>query len=473
MSRHGRVHPAGVVAAAYLAAAWCVAAQDIVDPAAPAAAPRPAPVAAALAAAPDLEQSTLGMLMRSDSWPRRAVAALRMERYTCDASRHMLVELLRDRDWQVRAFATYVLARRGVPLGAGWFADEHEPRVIRTALRCRCALDVDRIASGVRALSRSAALEDKLLGAELAVTTGDAELGAAALENVRKVILRMGRAEAGTLSPRLAVLTGQRDLRRHYRWQDWLLKTGRGLELRPGWLVPEGHPGAAAPPAPLRIAQLDGEAFATLEGYMQTLAGRHVDLAICLDCTASMYAELADAQGGIDNLMLFVGDVVDSLRVAIVGYRDHRDEFETKAWDFTPHTDEARRRLWQLEADGGGDGPESVHKALQVAYTELSWDPHHSRMLILVGDAPPHVGRGTRCVEMAEAAARSQLTTHVIQAEGKDVKHFAEIARAGGGRCVSLEDNASLIPELAGLTLGERFGEEFREFFALYLALCR
>ncbi len=188
-----------------------------------------------------------------------------------------------------------------------------------------------------------------------------------------------------------------------------------------------------------------------------------------------MSAELADAQAGIDDLMLFAGDVVRSLRVSVVAYRDKRDEFETRGWDFTPEIDLARRRLWSLSAGGGGDTPEAVFPALQVAYRDLSWNAEHTGVLVLIGDAPPHIGFGAHCVTMAGTALRLGITTHSIQAESRDVKHFSEIADAGGGRCVSLPEGGpdSLIVEIAGLTLGGRFERPLREFFRTYLALCR
>jgi hypothetical protein len=67
----------------------------------------------------------------------------------------------------------------------------------------------------------------------------------------------------------------------------------------------------------------------------------------------------------------------------------------------------------------------------------------------------------------------AQVTTHVIEAEGKEVKHFPEIAEAGGGRCVMLDDDDLLVAEITGLTLADRYEQEFREFFQVYLELCR
>ena len=207
---------------------------------------------------------------------------------------------------------------------------------------------------------------------------------------------------------------------------------------------------------------------------MRQLRERSLDLAVVLDCTASMGNQLAQAQGGVEDLMQFVSAVVESFRVAIVAYRDRKDEFEVKARDFTAEVDQARAGLWQLTADGGGDAPESVHSAMRHAYTQLSWRPSSTKALVLIGDAPPHVGQGELCVKLAERAhEHAQLTTSVIQARGKDVEHFPAIAKAGSGRCVSLEARDSLVAQIAGLTLGDQYEDEFKEFFRIYLELCR
>ena len=381
----------------------------------------------------------------------------------------MVGKLLDDKAWQVRAFAIHALTRRGIVPPTGFLATETEPRVFRAALRHGFSIDGERLSRGVRALAKSTQLKEKMLAVELGAASNDEELFALATSTCKQIILRMGRAEAGGLSSRLAVVTGQTDLHRPMEWQQWLLKQGRRFETRSGVVATN----AAEQTKPL-LADLDTEQFSGLENYMQQLGNRKLDLAICLDCTASMYGELAAAQGGIDDLMRFTGDVTASARVAVVAYRDRRDEFETKAWDFTSDIEQARQQIWTLSADGGGDTPESVHDALNLAFTKLSWRPDANKVLVLVGDAPPHVGEGSLCVKLAERAkAEAELITHAIQVEGKDVKHFPEIAKAGGGRCVTLEDDDRLIAEIAGLSLADRYEDELAEFFRIYLELCR
>ncbi|MHC4774929.1 MAG: vWA domain-containing protein, partial [Planctomycetota bacterium] len=369
------------------------------DPPPAAATPEPGPTetvedASTLAGAPQIERQTLDRLLSGASWPRRAIAAMRLERYECAATHRTLEALRTDEAWQVRAYAVRSLGRRRLPADEGVFDDEEEPKVLRTALRYGYSMDTERVGRGVRYLARSRDLEDMMLAVELGIASGDPELADLATETARKVILRMGRADAGALSPRLAAVTGQWGIRRHYGWQHWLRRSGRRFTVYPALS------GAALSDGPIEpgiLASLEPERFAALESYIDDLSQRSVDLVICLDCTASMSGELAEAQGGIDDLMFFAGDVVSSLRVALVAYRDRRDEFETKAWDFTSDIDLARRRLWSLTADGGGDSPEAVYPALRTAYGRLDWMPKHTKVLVLVGDGPPHVGRGLQC----------------------------------------------------------------------------
>lgn len=424
-----------------------------------------------LSDAPRVERQTLTALLRSDSWPRRAVAAARLERYSDDEARTILTNLLGDPSWQVQCYAIRSMARVGAPIDAAWIADQHNPRVLRTLLRHRYTMDMQRLRRGVQTLADSNDLHDKMLAAELGAASGDEELIELATETLRTVILRMGRTDA-SLSPRLAALTNVIDPHRAHLWRQWVMKKGRGLEIESGHAIDVDQPTELSP-----LARLDEPVFSDLEQYIEQLGQRHLDLAIVIDCTASMFGELAQAQGEIDSMMLFVGDMVASLRVGIVAYRDRRDRFETKGWDFTSDIGEARRRLWTLTAEGGGDGPELVYEALKGAYLNLSWNHEHKKVLVLIGDAPPHVGYGAPSIELAKRGfEQAELVTHVIEADGDDersVKHFPQIAEAGGGRCVSLGDNDSLIVEITGLTFGERFGTELSEFFRTYLELCR
>jgi hypothetical protein len=482
-----------------------------------------------LAAAGESERETIARLAASPSWVRRALAVLRLARYGCPESEASLRSLLADRAWPVRCYALLAAARRGVPADSIRLDAESEPRVIRTALRCRFPYPKERLLNGVRTLDASDSLEDRCLALELALAGGLDAKEFDAEKTFGEIILRMDRAGTGSLSPRLAAISGGNDSGRSYRWREWYRENRRDHGLHGGFLFPPREAWPATVPLAWRgpFANLPATRMAELETHLEDLSTRSIDVAILLDCTASMSGEIAETQSGIDALLAFAREATAGARVAIVGYRDRRDRWETRAWDFTASPAEARARLWDLSAEGGGDRPESVLPALKLAFGSLSWNPEARRVAVLVGDAPPHPGTGEQCVALAKAAKAAGTTTFAIAphqdlapprtespadtadpeptpekplAPGKgglekwdgtrvrkdskispwrrpmkpgEVEYFAEIAEAGGGRAVTLPRDASLIAEIAGLTLAERYRDEFDVFFAEWMLLCR
>ena len=472
-----------------------------------------------LAAAEATEREAIDRLQGSMAWPRRVIALLRLQRFDCPTSAARVEDGLGDRHEAVRCFALLVLAHRGVPQREEWLEFETSPIVIRTAMRLGYHVEEARAIRGTAALARSSRLQDKLLAAELAMLTEDRELRELAKELVRTVILRMSPEEAGGFGPRLSRLTGGPDLRRAYKWRLWQrqhrirnLESGRLLPTRPRH-DPErvGHPTPSPEEALSVVARIPMEDFQGLATHLEALALEPIDLAIVLDCTASMSGEIGDAQGGVDDLMSFVGDVSGGIRVAVAGYRDRRERFEQIGWDFASRIEDARRHLWQLSAEGGGDRPELVDRGLALAYRRFSWDPSRRGVLILVGDAPPHPGRGGQCVDLARNARSRGVTTHVIGCDPsiddvddppptttdsdeivlgpygmvgtrgrrrfgpdrREIAFFPEIAAAGGGRVVNLARDERLVPEIAGLIVGVEFEAPMVEFFETYMRLCR
>jgi hypothetical protein len=64
---------------------------------------------------------------------------------------------------------------------------------------------------------------------------------------------------------------------------------------------------------------------------------------------------------------------------------------------------------------GGGDIPEAVYEALNDGATKFQWEAE-SRMMILIGDAPPHPKpRGKITKEIAEkSAAERNIKVHAM-----------------------------------------------------------
>jgi len=119
-----------------------------------------------------------------------------------------------------------------------------------------------------------------------------------------------------------------------------------------------------------------------------------VEVAFVLDTTGSMGGLIDGAKRRIWSIARRIGEgrPRPDLRIALVGYRDLGDEYVTRVHDLSGDMDEVYQNLSAFNADGGGDTPEHVSRALHDAVHRISWSQGAGlRVIFLVGDAPPHV----------------------------------------------------------------------------------
>jgi hypothetical protein len=84
----------------------------------------------------------------------------------------------------------------------------------------------------------------------------------------------------------------------------------------------------------------------------------------------------------------------EDLRVGIMAYRDYApqdfQEWTTKRFNFTSDMSAIEGYLSQLQARGGGDGPEAVATAVYAAIKEMAWRPTGAQVIVIITDAAPH-----------------------------------------------------------------------------------
>lgn len=127
-------------------------------------------------------------------------------------------------------------------------------------------------------------------------------------------------------------------------------------------------------------------------------APAQLDLVFCCDCTSSMSSYIAAAQTSIKQIVEeIVAAEKSDIRFALVQYRDHPPQdqtFAVKASDWTSSVGTMKKYVDSMQAQGGGDGPESVVDALQAAL-KLDYRDNCARVCVLIADAPPHgLGEG-------------------------------------------------------------------------------
>lgn len=116
-----------------------------------------------------------------------------------------------------------------------------------------------------------------------------------------------------------------------------------------------------------------------------------LDLVFCVDLTGSMGGLIASAKQHMARVFESLrAELGDGLRVAVVGYRDHCDGAKLlEVYPLDGDVARVAKSIDGLSVSGGGDAPEAVYSGLQ-ACLGLAWAKGSYRVILLVGDAPPH-----------------------------------------------------------------------------------
>ena len=120
-----------------------------------------------------------------------------------------------------------------------------------------------------------------------------------------------------------------------------------------------------------------------------------IQIVFALDATGSMSGLIDAAKEKIWSIAgsLAQADPAPDIEIGLLFYRDRGDEFITRQVALSGDIDDVYEKLMQINADGGGDTPESVNQALHEAITKFKWDSSFNtyKTVFLVGDCPPHM----------------------------------------------------------------------------------
>ncbi len=163
-----------------------------------------------------------------------------------------------------------------------------------------------------------------------------------------------------------------------------------------------------------------------VQSKAQAQAPPRVDVVFLLDATRSMGDEI---QAVKDRIRAMISDIAlanpaPDVRFGIVAYRDRGDDYTTRVYGLTRDIDLVVDNLYEIEANGGGDYPESLNEGLHVAVHEMEWDEASgvARLVFLIADAPPHMDYADDFDyrDEAQLATQSGIVVHAIGASGLD-----------------------------------------------------
>ena len=101
-----------------------------------------------------------------------------------------------------------------------------------------------------------------------------------------------------------------------------------------------------------------------------------IEVCFVLDTTGSMGGLIAGAKQKIWAIAIEIlaCEPTPDLSIGLIGYRDIGDDYVTKVYDLSEDIDDIYAKLMKFQAQGGGDGPESVNRAIQKAVTKMKWN---------------------------------------------------------------------------------------------------
>ncbi|MBK7874812.1 MAG: VWA domain-containing protein [Planctomycetes bacterium] len=197
-----------------------------------------------------------------------------------------------------------------------------------------------------------------------------------------------------------------------------------------------------------------------------------LDVAIVIDTTGSMQPAIDAARDAIGDVVTLLSNVAPKLRLGLVEYKDLGD-LGDGAQVLVPLSrgeKAVHEKLGRLIASGGGDAPERVEKGVEFALgTEMNWNKEANRLILVIGDAPPHAESQAGLLELVKRAHDEPFArppkpgkpeaprtgggpkpsskaeplrpfiTSTIYTAPEAKKTFEEIAKAGGGASVYLD----------------------------------
>jgi len=249
-------------------------------------------------------------------------------------------------------------------------------------------------------------------------------------------------------------------------------------------LIPQETP----TPAPSKSANQN-----TKQGQKGDLSkAPKVEVVFVLDTTGSMSDLIRGAQQKIWSIAnaIMSAEPRPSIRIGLVGYRDRGDDYVTKVYGLSENIDKVYEDLMGFKADGGGDTPESVNKALYDALHGMQWTQGKNalRIIFLVGDAPPHTDYQENFTykSLCAEARQRDIIINTIRCGGDNdtEKCWKEICSLSSGKYASIDQTGGVVAtvdtpmdkELAelnselGKTLVPYGGEKERDSLIAYQA---
>ncbi len=194
-----------------------------------------------------------------------------------------------------------------------------------------------------------------------------------------------------------------------------------------------------------------------------------LDIAIVFDSTGSMGEEIGELKKRIERIGNTLFALIPRTRISVCTYRDKGDAFIVKGEPLTDKLAKIIQFLNGVSAAGGGNVPESVDAGLEWAINQNSWRRSARKVILIFGDAPPHIATTGNCQQMASDFRHQQrgVVSTITCRKPRPLDEFTKIAAIGGGEAFLSRDERELMTQLMVLVFGSKHRRKVVEAFDL------
>jgi len=230
-------------------------------------------------------------------------------------------------------------------------------------------------------------------------------------------------------------------------------------------------PASTPAPAPDAPALNDNEKQAMLSSFVHSADKTGIDVVFSFDTTGSMYPCLEEVRTKLQEITKRLVKDIPNIRIALIAHGDYCDHanYVAKALDFTSDAAKLAQFAKDVAKTGGGDLPEAYEFVLREV-RNLSWDPNHSKALIMIGDEIPHAPSYTTekifWKDELKKLAEQGIVVYGVQALNSKAAtpFYTEIATQTGGFHLRLRDFSLITEMFVAVCFRATSQEKFQEY---------
>jgi len=220
-------------------------------------------------------------------------------------------------------------------------------------------------------------------------------------------------------------------------------------------------------------------------GFIGELRRKGLDVVLVIDGTGSMNLILDDVKAKMAQLVQSIHRLVPIARVGIVVFGGKGEKMEVQPLTLSPQ--KLEDFLSHISAKGGGEWEEDTYGACQYAIHDMDWKPYAKKVIVLVGDSPPHKDDFQPLIQLIHQFKDNNGTFNTVDVAAEEHERFERefwlkvhreepprisplpefyqqtraaykvLANAGGGTMKSLTKDTHINQQVLILAFGEQW----------------